>query len=56
MVEVDCEVLLMPDHGQNLVVLTASPGTDARERLDLLKVLGTQDMTAAQRSRASAAP
>jgi transcriptional regulator with XRE-family HTH domain len=46
LVEVDCEVLLTPDHGQNLVVLTAVPGTEARARLDLLKVLGTQDMTA----------
>jgi len=44
LVEVDCEVLLTPDQGQSLVVLTARPGTAARERLDLLAVLGTQDM------------
>jgi hypothetical protein len=44
LVEVDCEVLLTPDRGQSLVVLTARPGTAARERLDLLAVLGTQDM------------
>jgi hypothetical protein len=45
-VEVDCEVLLTPEHGQRLVVLTARPGTSAQDKLDLCSVLGTQTMDA----------
>lgn len=44
-VDVDCEVMLTPEHGQSVVMLTPRPGTPARDRLHLLKVLGTQDMT-----------
>lgn len=47
-VEVDCEVLLTPEHGQGLVLLTARPGTAAREQLQLLRVLGTQDLLRAE--------
>ena len=39
-----CEVMLGADGGQQLVVLFARPGTDAREKLDLLRVIGTQDL------------
>jgi hypothetical protein len=31
-----------------LVVLYARPGTDTREKLDLLRVIGTQSLTASR--------
>lgn len=46
-----CEVLVGADGDQFLVVLFARPGTDAREKLDLLRVIGTQDMTATSSGR-----
>ncbi|MGN9909930.1 helix-turn-helix transcriptional regulator [Phytohabitans sp. LJ34] len=39
---VDCETLVTPDQGQQLLVLTPADA-DARERLDLLRVLGTEE-------------
>jgi transcriptional regulator with XRE-family HTH domain len=42
-----CEVLVHGDGDQHLVVLFPRPGTDAQEKLDLLRVIGTQDMSAA---------
>ncbi|TDV55370.1 helix-turn-helix transcriptional regulator [Actinophytocola oryzae] len=36
-----CQLLLEPDHGQSLLVFTATPGTESHEKLDLLRVLGT---------------
>jgi len=42
-----CEVLAGSSGDQFLVVLFARPGTDAREKLDLLRVIGTQDLTTA---------
>jgi transcriptional regulator with XRE-family HTH domain len=44
-----CEVLVGASGDQFLIVLFARPGTDAREKLDLLRVIGTQDLTAAPR-------
>ncbi|WIM93319.1 helix-turn-helix transcriptional regulator [Actinoplanes oblitus] len=38
----DCETLVTPDLGQQLVVLTPADD-DARERLDLLRVLGVEE-------------
>ncbi|MBP0456940.1 helix-turn-helix transcriptional regulator [Streptomyces montanisoli] len=43
--ELDCEVLLSPEHDQRLVVYTARPGSESRERLELLRVVGLQDLT-----------
>ncbi|MDT2004850.1 helix-turn-helix domain-containing protein [Rhodococcus opacus] len=43
--ELDCEVLLSPEHDQRLVVYTARPGSDSHERLELLRVVGLQDLT-----------
>ena len=43
--ELDCEVLLSSGHDQRLLVYTARPGTDAYERLQLLRVVGLQDLT-----------
>ncbi|MDT0300886.1 helix-turn-helix transcriptional regulator [Streptomonospora wellingtoniae] len=45
LVELDCEVLLSPEHDQRLVVYTARPGSESRERLELLRVIGLQDLT-----------
>jgi transcriptional regulator with XRE-family HTH domain len=39
-----CETLVSGVNGQTLVVLFPRPGTDAREKLDLLRVIGTQEM------------
>ncbi|MFJ2093548.1 hypothetical protein ACIOEW_30375 [Streptomyces sp. NPDC087901] len=41
----DCEVLLNPEHDQRLVVCTARPGSQSYERLELLRVVGLQDLT-----------
>ncbi|MGW4641016.1 helix-turn-helix transcriptional regulator [Sphaerisporangium sp. NPDC004334] len=43
--ELDCEVLLSPEHDQRLVVYTARPGSESHERLELLRVVGLQDLT-----------
>ncbi|MFF1922027.1 helix-turn-helix transcriptional regulator [Streptomyces sp. NPDC058221] len=41
----DCETLVTPDHGQQLLVLTPADA-ETRERLELLRVLGVQEFTA----------
>ncbi|MDT4914503.1 MAG: hypothetical protein QOC66_3631 [Pseudonocardiales bacterium] len=43
-----CETLVSAVDGQTLVVLFPRPGTDAREKLELLRVIGTQDLSAAE--------
>lgn len=45
LLELDCEVLAVPEQGQVLVVHSARPGTEAHERLELLRVVGLQDLT-----------
>ncbi|MFH8799636.1 helix-turn-helix transcriptional regulator [Streptomyces sp. NPDC017936] len=45
LLELDCQVLLSHEHHQLLIVHTARPGTDAYERLRLLRVVGLQDMS-----------
>jgi transcriptional regulator with XRE-family HTH domain len=40
-----CETLVSALNGQVLIVLYPRPGTDAREKLDLLRVIGTQSLT-----------
>jgi transcriptional regulator with XRE-family HTH domain len=42
----DCEVLLSAEHDQRLIVYTARPGSASYERLQLLRVVGLQDLTA----------
>jgi transcriptional regulator with XRE-family HTH domain len=44
-VDLQCEVLTSEVGGQRLVVLFARPGTAAREQLDLIRVIGTQQFT-----------
>ena len=41
----DCETLVTPDLSQQFVVLTPAD-SDTRERLDLLRVLGTEEFSA----------
>lgn len=43
---VDCETLVTPDQGQQLLVLTPA-NAEARERLELLRVLGTEEFAQA---------
>ncbi|MFJ3664994.1 helix-turn-helix transcriptional regulator [Streptomyces sp. NPDC090106] len=45
LLELDCEILLGEDGVQQLVVHTARPGTESYERLQLLRVVGLQDLT-----------
>jgi transcriptional regulator with XRE-family HTH domain len=45
LLELDCEILLNPEHDQRLVVYTARPGSTSHERLELLRVVGLQDLT-----------
>ncbi|WP_406435830.1 helix-turn-helix transcriptional regulator [Streptomyces sp. NBC_00631] len=45
LLELDCEVLINTDTHQHLVIHTARPGTESHERLQLLRVVGLQDMT-----------
>lgn len=47
--ELYCQLLLEPDQGQSLLVLTATPGTESHEKLALLTVLGTDRFAAGTR-------
>jgi transcriptional regulator with XRE-family HTH domain len=42
LLELDCEVLLTPEHDQRLILHTAPPGTETAEKLELLRVIGLQ--------------
>ncbi|MEG3616248.1 helix-turn-helix transcriptional regulator [Isoptericola haloaureus] len=44
LLELDYDVLAAPGSDLRLVACTAAPGSEAAERLDLLRVLGTQEM------------
>jgi transcriptional regulator with XRE-family HTH domain len=39
------EVLVIPEHDQRIIVYTAEPGTPSHNALQLLKVIGTQDLS-----------
>ena len=43
-IEVDCQALFTEDETQVLLVLTAAPRTDAAGKIELLNVLGTQEL------------
>jgi hypothetical protein len=45
-ITLDCESLTIPDSGQTVIVYSAEPGSTAAEQLELLRVLGTQRMSA----------
>ena len=40
--ELQCQFLIDPEQGQTLLVLTATPGTESSDLLQLLTVIGTQ--------------
>jgi transcriptional regulator with XRE-family HTH domain len=42
--ELQCQFLIDPEQGQTLLVLTATPGTESHQLLQLLSVIGTQAM------------
>ena len=43
-IDLDCEVMLSPDHDQRLIIYSARAGTPAQQALELLRVIGTQRM------------
>ncbi|MEU6256410.1 helix-turn-helix transcriptional regulator [Streptomyces sp. NPDC047043] len=45
LLELDCEILLNQDDHHALIIHTARPGTESHERLQLLRVVGLQDMS-----------
>ncbi|MGH9271119.1 MAG: hypothetical protein ACRDZ2_07585, partial [Ilumatobacteraceae bacterium] len=53
-IELDIETLLIPDRDQRLVLYTAAPGTPAHEALQLLRVIGTQNLAPASGPEESA--
>jgi transcriptional regulator with XRE-family HTH domain len=46
-IEVDCDTLTGGAAGQTLVVMTAAPGSEDEQKLELLRVVGLQSMTTA---------
>ncbi|GGN57301.1 DNA-binding protein [Streptomyces albiflavescens] len=50
-IEVDCHSLFSEDGRQRLLWFTAPPGTEGAAQLELLSVIGTQDMDAHEGSR-----
>jgi transcriptional regulator with XRE-family HTH domain len=44
--ELDFEILTMPDRDQQVVLFTAEPGSPVYRALELLRVIGTQDLSA----------
>jgi transcriptional regulator with XRE-family HTH domain len=45
LLDLHCQNLLDPDQSQTLLVFTATPGTESYEKLQLLRVLGTERMS-----------
>lgn len=45
-ISIDCEVLTTARQDQRLLVFTPRPGSDAAGQLELLRVIGTQNLTA----------
>jgi transcriptional regulator with XRE-family HTH domain len=43
--ELLCEMLVVPDRDQRVLLYTAEPGSHSHQAMQLLKVIGTQDMT-----------
>lgn len=47
LIDILCETLLTPNAAQRLLVYLPRPGTDAAEKLDLLRVIGNQALAPA---------
>ncbi|MFE9927992.1 hypothetical protein [Streptomyces sp. NPDC005533] len=41
-IELDFDILTVPERGQQVVIFTAEPGSSAYQNLQLLKVIGTR--------------
>lgn len=54
--ELDCDVLLIPQRDQRLVMYTAAPGTPSHEALGLLRVVGVQNLNGGGSSTAPDRP
>jgi hypothetical protein len=50
LIDTVCETLLTPNAAQRLLVYLPRPGTDAAEKLDLMRVIGTQRLASADQS------
>jgi transcriptional regulator with XRE-family HTH domain len=48
MLKLECDTLHVPDVDQKLIVYSAAPGSPEAEALELLRVIGTQDLTPAR--------
>jgi MmyB-like transcription regulator ligand binding domain len=46
-IDVICEVLVVPEHDQRVVLYTTEPGSSSEQAMRLLGVVGTQTMTEA---------
>ena len=44
-ITLDCEVLTVAGHDVRIIVYTAAPGTSDADKLELLRVIGVQDLT-----------
>lgn len=47
-IHLQCQVLFTHDQGQALLVFTATPGSDDHTKLQMLSVIGTQQLTGEQ--------
>ena len=54
-IALQCQILFTQDQGQALLVFTATPGTEDHSKLEMLSVIGTQDLAGA-RGASSARP
>jgi hypothetical protein len=41
-----CQILVDPDQSQSLLVFTATPGSEDHDKLQLLSVIGSQQLDA----------
>ncbi|GAA1914640.1 helix-turn-helix transcriptional regulator [Microbacterium aoyamense] len=47
--DLQCQFLVDPEQGQTLLVLTATPGSESYDKLQLLNVIGTQTLAGGER-------
>lgn len=52
-IELDIETLVIPERDQRLVLYTTAPGTPSHQALQLLRVVGTQDLAPTDNQRST---